>query len=69
MKITHRRTGATVETTEAFAERRSDRWETAETPNQSDVKAAWVDYSVSQGMDRDDAEAATKADLMAEFGD
>lgn len=71
MKITHKHTGAVVDTTKAFAERRKDRWDLpgADPPNKSDTKDNWVDYAVSQGMDRDDAEAATKADLMAKFGD
>lgn len=33
-------------------------------PAQADNKAAWVDYAASQGIDRGEAEAMTKADLM-----
>lgn len=37
-------------------------------PRDRDTKAAWVDYAVSQGADPEQAEAATKADLIAEYG-
>jgi hypothetical protein len=37
-------------------------------PAQADNKAAWVDWAVSQGVDRDDAEAYTKADLIELYG-
>lgn len=33
-------------------------------PAQADPKDAWVDYAVTQGIDRDEAEAMTKADLV-----
>lgn len=33
-------------------------------PTQSDTKAAWVDYAVSAGLERADAESATKQDLI-----
>lgn len=33
-------------------------------PAQSDNKATWVDYAVESGMDRDEAEAYTKAQLI-----
>lgn len=33
-------------------------------PGQADQKAAWVDYAVAQGIERDQAEAMTKADLI-----
>ncbi|MQB01864.1 MAG: hypothetical protein GEU78_16555 [Actinobacteria bacterium] len=36
-------------------------------PTQSATKAEWADYAVEQGMDRADAEAATKADLIDLF--
>lgn len=38
------------------------------TPKQSDNKAAWVDYAVEQGADRDEAEASTKAELVERYG-
>lgn len=31
-------------------------------------KGAWVDYAVSQGADRSDAESKSKSDLVAEYG-
>jgi hypothetical protein len=37
-------------------------------PGPADLKAAWVDYAVSQGTDRGQAEAMTKADLMSRYG-
>jgi hypothetical protein len=37
-------------------------------PAQADNKAAWIDWAVSQGADRDEAEAATKAELIDEYG-
>lgn len=37
------------------------------TPKQSDNKAAWVDYAVEQGADRDEAEASTKAELVERY--
>lgn len=37
-------------------------------PAKNDSKAAWVDYAVSQGADRDEAEASTKDDLIAAHG-
>lgn len=33
-------------------------------PAVNDAKAAWVDYAIVQGWSREDAEAATKADLV-----
>lgn len=33
-------------------------------PAASDVKAAWVDYAVTQGIDRSEAESMTKAELV-----
>lgn len=37
-------------------------------PHQASTKDAWVEYAVSKGASKDDAEAATKADLIAKFG-
>ena len=36
-------------------------------PSQGDPKAAWVEYAVSQGVDRAEAEKASKADLVGMF--
>lgn len=38
------------------------------TPKQSDTKAAWVDYAVTQGAERADAEAKSKAELVEQYG-
>lgn len=38
---------------------------TDERPAVRAPKAAWVDFAVAQGMDRADAEASSKADLIA----
>jgi hypothetical protein len=38
-------------------------------PAVNDPKAAWVDYAVSQGWLRDDAEAVTKQQLITQFKD
>lgn len=38
-------------------------------PAHSDLKAAWVDYAVSQGMEESDAAAMTKANLVERFGE
>jgi hypothetical protein len=37
-------------------------------PGPTDVKADWIDFAVSQGMDRAEAEAKTKQELVDEFG-
>lgn len=37
-------------------------------PATSDRKADWIDWAVAQGADRDHAEAATKADLVEQYG-
>jgi hypothetical protein len=37
-------------------------------PPLSATKAAWVDYAVAQGLDRDGAEASTKAELVEQYG-
>jgi hypothetical protein len=36
-------------------------------PTSADNKAAWVDWAVSQGADRTEAEASTKADLIERY--
>ena len=36
----------------------------SDAPKATASKAAWVDYAVSQGVDREDAEASTKAELI-----
>lgn len=40
----------------------------SERPTDRDTKPAWVSFAVSQGMTEDEAEAATKADLIERFG-
>jgi hypothetical protein len=40
----------------------------SEVPAQSAKKADWVDYAVSQGADRDEADASTKDDLVQQYG-
>lgn len=37
-------------------------------PATGDRKAEWIDYAVAQGADREDAEAATKAELIELYG-
>ena len=37
-------------------------------PAQNDSKSAWVDWAVTQGADRDEAEALTKAELVEFYG-
>jgi hypothetical protein len=72
---TNRRTGHVVT---ADAGSRVDRrlasiphlWDAADDddrPAKSDAKAVWLDYAVAQGADRDEAEAATKADLVDRY--
>lgn len=39
-----------------------------ETPPRAANKAAWVDFAVSQGADRAEAEAMPKDDLVATYG-
>lgn len=39
-----------------------------EAPAQSANKGAWVDYAVTQGADRDEAEGLTKAELAETYG-
>ena len=72
MKVVNVRTGAEADVTEAVADRRiaSGRWKSAGNtgPSESDLKAVWVDHAVSQGADRDEAEAMTKAQLVEQFG-
>ncbi len=40
----------------------------AQPPAASDKKSVWVDYAVSQGLDRGEAEALTKDELHSRFG-
>lgn len=40
----------------------------AEAPAKSDNKTAWVDYAVTRGAERGEAEAMTKADLVERYG-
>lgn len=42
--------------------------EEAPEPKPADPKAVWVDYAVSQGAGRSDAESLTKAQLMQAYG-
>ena len=37
-------------------------------PSQADPKAAWVDYAVDQGADRETAESSTKQELISQYG-
>lgn len=37
-------------------------------PERSDRKDVWVDFAADQGMDRAEAAASTKADLVERFG-
>jgi len=46
-----------------------DKPSTPSRPAQGDPKAAWVDYAVSQGAAREDAEKETKGDLIKAYGD
>lgn len=75
MKIRSNRSGNVLDVADWFGDRKveSGRYErgsrSRSAPNQSDTKDAWVDHAVSQGMDRAEAEAATKADLADRFGD
>jgi hypothetical protein len=38
-------------------------------PARNDPKHAWVDYAVSQGADRAEAEGSSKADLVDAYGE
>lgn len=40
----------------------------SDAPSQHDLKADWVDYAVSKGLDRDEAEELTKAELIELYG-
>jgi hypothetical protein len=40
----------------------------ASTPAKSASKGDWVDFAVSQGADREEADAKTKDELIAEYG-
>lgn len=42
--------------------------DTPRRPAKTDNKAAWVDWAVSQGAERDEAEKATKDDLVKAYG-
>ncbi len=42
--------------------------ETSSAPKHYDAKGEWVDYAVSQGADRDEAESLTKQDLIEMYG-
>lgn len=37
-------------------------------PAKTDAKSAWVDFAVAHGMSRKDADAATKAELVEQYG-
>lgn len=37
-------------------------------PNRSASKADWVEFAVAQGLSRENAEGASKDDLIARFG-
>lgn len=41
--------------------------EPAQTPSTSATKAEWVEYAVSQGMDRTEADSLTKDDLKSRY--
>ena len=57
------------ESTEPEAEPdEGDAEEEATRPPHSALKAEWVDWAVSQGRDRSEAEAMTKGALIEEFG-
>lgn len=59
--------GESVEVDRQLGERlsaQSDVWRRSDKPATSDLKAHWVDYAVSQGMDRDEAEDMTKDELI-----
>lgn len=70
-----RRRGYTVEPLDAPAESGEVEAEVEEggsggpiRPRSSDPKADWVTYAISQGADADDAENATKAELVELYG-
>jgi hypothetical protein len=42
--------------------------EEVDVPTHSAAKAEWVDFAVSQGLDREEAEGYTKQELIDEFG-
>jgi hypothetical protein len=43
--------------------------EESDAPKKSDSKADWVEYAVSKGLDRDEAEEFTKQELIDEYGE
>jgi hypothetical protein len=47
----------------------SEESEESDRPNKSDSKAEWVDYAVSKGLAREEAEEFTKQDLIDEYGE
>lgn len=49
------------------AEKMGESSEPTERPNKSETKDVWVDYAVSQGWSKEDAENATKDELYNEF--
>lgn len=53
---------------ESEADEAEDAGDEVETPAHSDLKADWVDFAVSQGLDREEAEGYTKQELIDEFG-
>lgn len=44
--------------------RQSDIWAPAGPPAESDLKVGWINYAVTQGVDRGEAEDMTKAELI-----
>lgn len=52
---------------EAATEQQAD--DSPSRPARNDSKDSWVDYAVSQGMNREDAEAMTKAALVTLYSD
>jgi hypothetical protein len=51
-----------------LVEKSEDADSDSDVPAKSATKDVWVDYAVSQGADRAEAEAATKDDLIASYG-
>lgn len=47
----------------------AERGEQQSRPAKAASKAEWVAFAVAQGMSEEDAEAATKDDLVSAFGD
>ncbi len=59
--------GTPAESDEDEAEEEAEEEDKA--PAKSALKEEWVDYAVSKGADRDEAEDQTKEDLIAAYGD